>query len=1205
MTWKIVEFELYYRARRPATYLYFLILFLVAFLGISIDEVTIGVSTGQVKQNAPSQIALMMVVLTAIPGFFITSAIMGVPVLRDYLHNSYEIIFTHPISKVSYLAGKFLGSLLVLIFIFTGILWGFMLGIHMPWVNSDEYLTFQPLHYIQPFFVFTIPNLLFTGALFFWGGVYNRSILWVFVQGVVLLVLYFTTGALASNWETKSLAAVLDPIGINLLNVVSRYWTISELNTQMYKLSGLVFVNRIFWFTIASIIIVGTYISFDSTRSRRRWWKKFPKLRFNKKFSPIVEEDVPLPQILPRGGWQTRIQQLMSLSGIYSREILFSVPFLAITIVGIVNIAINSNYFNELYGTAVLPTTSLMIELMNSFSLFNLIIITFYSGELVWRERDLQLTPIFDSLPISPSRILMSKYFGLLLVLILLQMLLILVGMSIQSFKGYFNYELGIYIKGLLIGSLSAYILYAILAFFVQIWTRNKFLGHTIFILFFLFTLFLEQLGLEHGMFKYASGGLDMYSDMNGYGHFIKPFMYYRLYWSGVAMILIGLSIVGYNKWRENDGGSRGANRLKIFTHNSGRLIIGGILLSLLMGSMIYYNTSILNQDLNTRDKRELQIEYEQTLKSAEYQIHPKIVSVSLEVDLYPQARDFKANGTYILVNKSTESIVDIHIQLPWDFSLTLDTLYFDRPSQVDEQYKKFQFWIYTLQYPLNPGDSLTMRFSQSYTSRGFREHQVNNEIVENGTFIKNDYFPSLGYNYKFELSDNKDRKKYDLPPQRGMRSKRDSVGLHTNIFGDDADYIDFDIQLSTDGDQIALAPGRLLKSWTTDNRNYFYYDMQRPMANFYSIVSAKYQIREDTTLLPYVQNSDSVFRLEIYYHPSHTYNIERMMEGMRKSLEYYSSNFAPYQYFQLRIMEFPKYRLFAQSFAQTIPFSEGMGFVVDVNAKDIDMAFYVTAHEVAHQWWGHQVLQANVKGNAFLSETLSQYSALMVMKQAYGDAMMQYFLKYELDLYLQGRATELRNELPLVLVENQDYIHYHKGSLAMYAFQDYISEDSLNQALKRYCNDWRFRTDRYPTADDLLVYFRQVTPDSLSYIIYDLFESITLYENRVLNPTYYEIGQGRFKVNIPVSSRKYRADSLGNERMISINDWIDIGILGRTSRGTDTLLYLNKHKIDMSYNEIEVVIDYEPYKAGIDPIHKLVDRNPGDNIAKVVKLNH
>src|SRR5580704_15318801 len=112
------------------------------------------------------------------------------------------------------------------------------------------------------------------------------------------------------------------------------------------------------------------------------------------------------------------------------------------------------------------------------------------------------------------------------------------------------------------------------------------------------------------------------------------------------------------------------------------------------------------------------------------------------------------------------------------------------------------------------------------------------------------------------------------------------------------------------------------------------------------------------------------------------------MMKGMKASLAYCTTNFSPYQNKTLRIMEFPRYATFAQSFPASIPYSESIGFIAKVDAKsdeDVDYPFYVTAHETAHQWWAHQVIGADVQGSTMLSETLAQYSALMVMKQKYG----------------------------------------------------------------------------------------------------------------------------------------------------------------------------------------------------------------------------
>jgi hypothetical protein len=57
---------------------------------------------------------------------------------------------------------------------------------------------------------------------------------------------------------------------------------------------------------------------------------------------------------------------------------------------------------------------------------------------------------------------------------------------------------------------------------------------------------------------------------------------------------------------------------------------------------------------------------------------------------------------------------------------------------------------------------------------------------------------------------------------------------------------------------------------------------------------------------------------------------------------------------------------MFAQSFPNTIPWSESIGFIArvdDSKPDDIDYPFYGPAHELSHQWWAHQVIGGNVQG--------------------------------------------------------------------------------------------------------------------------------------------------------------------------------------------------------------------------------------------------
>jgi len=339
---------------------------------------------------------------------------------------------------------------------------------------------------------------------------------------------------------------------------------------------------------------------------------------------------------------------------------------------------------------------------------------------------------------------------------------------------------------------------------------------------------------------------------------------------------------------------------------------------------------------------------------------------------------------------------------------------------------------------------------------------------------------------------------------------------------------------------------------------------------------------------------------IEIYYR--HDYNIDTMVRSTKKSLEYFTKNFSPYQYRQFRIMEFPRFQgRFAQSFPNTIPFSESIGFTADLtDPKKIDYVFYVTAHELAHQWWAHQVLGADVQGSSMIVETLSQYSALMVMEKEYGKEQMKRFLEFELDNYLRGRGGEIIGEQPLYLVENQPYIHYRKGSVVMYALQDYIGEEKVNEALAEFIGNYAFKGAPYPTSKDLIKLLREKAQPEHQSMITDLFEKIVIFDLSVTEANVEAIAAAEYEVCIDVQALKFEADDNGQETEVSLGEsWIDIGVFGEKQglHETPQLIYLEKHRVDQSTMTFKIRVAEKPLSVGIDPLNKLIDRNPEDNV--------
>jgi aminopeptidase N len=419
---------------------------------------------------------------------------------------------------------------------------------------------------------------------------------------------------------------------------------------------------------------------------------------------------------------------------------------------------------------------------------------------------------------------------------------------------------------------------------------------------------------------------------------------------------------------------------------------------------------------------------------------------------------------------------------------------------------------------------------------------------------------------------------------------------------------------VGTSGDQIAMAPGYLQRKWQRDGRNYFEYSMgSTHILDFFAYLSARYTVRREV-----YQGAAGPVNLEVYYDPAHTYDIDDMLASSRAGLDYYQSRFSPFQFTQYRIMEFPRYRSFAQSFPNTVPFSEGIGFIGRlVDKDDIDLTYFVTAHELGHQWWGHQLIGGQVEGSNMMSETLAQYSAYMTMQRKYGKDYMHKVLQHFLDRYLRGRASEVRHEPPLSLVQREAYVWYEKGGQIMYSLADYIGEDKVDLALHNFLMQYRYANANnqvdaannsrsqaegpYPDTRMLYDALAAQTPPELKYLLDDGFNRIVLYDNKAISATSKKRADGKYEVTLAVQARKVQADGNGVETRVALADYIEIGVFSG-KKDEEKPLYMKKEKISREHQTFTIVVDKEPTRAGIDPYNKLIDRISDDNMIDVTK---
>jgi ABC-2 type transport system permease protein len=1186
---EIARFEFAERCKRLSTWVYFLVFGALATLwtgaaGGAFASANVVFASGKIWINSPYAVQqtigfLGMAALTVI------AAVAGRAVQQDFEHRTENFFFTAPIAKWQYLGGRYVGALGVLLVVLASLAIGAFLGTFLPGIAADRLGPRRLLPYVLPYATMLLPNLVWLGGVFFCVAALSRRMLPVYIGSVLTLIGYLAASALLRDIDNKTVASLLDPFGLTAAAILTRYWTITDRNTLLVPLDGVLAANRALWIGIGIVIMAFCYARFRFAYSAGGGARRVAD-------ETTEAPATPFRAVAPAPGRFGALGLLPRMTWLYFRETVKNLYFVVFALAGVAFLIFASTTLGSIFGTSTWPVTYQMTGLAGgTFGIFMLVIITFYAGELVWRERDNRLDQIHDALPIPTWLPFLAKLFALMLVPAVLQAVLMLCGMAIQTAEGYHHYEPLLYVHELFGIDLVQYWLICVLAIAVQSIVNQKYLGHFVMIVYFLALTFAAPLGFEHNLYLYGNSPEYTYSDMNGYGHFLPRLRAFNVYYAGWALLL---ALAAYLLWtRGTTAGWRARlaiARARLSTRITA-LAAAGALATAVLGGYIFYNTNVLNRYMTGNDQLARRADYEKKYRALAADPQPKVTAVKVAVDLYPREQRVRMHGTLGLVNRNATPVDIIHLGWAQPEDLDIHALDFGVPATLVTDDRQIGVRSYRLATPLAPGGALTMAFDIEAVTRGFRNRGSNTAVVYNGSFVNGLFvLPVIGYDERAELTSDRDRAKFGLPPKERMLDRDDPAGLARNSLTPYADWVTFEAEVSTDADQLAIAPGYLDHEWEADGRRHFLYRMDAPILDFFAVQSARYAVRRDRW---------HDVPIEIWYQPGHEYNLQRMIDASKASFDYYTKNYGPYQYRQFRIIEFPRYATFAQSFPNTVPYSEGIGFIARVredSKDDIDYPYYVTAHEIAHQWWAHQVIGGDVQGASMLTESFAQYSALMVMKQKYGAAKMQKFLAYELDRYLIGRATEQKKEQPLARVENQDYIHYRKGSLVMYALADYLGEDTVDRVLRRFRDDHAFKGPPYPNTTEFLRDLREATPAKYQYLIDDMFESIILYDNRALSAQAKALPDGHYAVTLKVAAHKRKADGLGGEQDAPLHDWIDVGVLDADGKP----LYLEKKLFDAPDATFTIDVAGKPARAGIDPLNELIDRTPRDNTAAV-----
>jgi hypothetical protein len=1193
--WEIFRYDVTTQLRRYSTLIYGAGLVAATLLAAStfFDDV---VRDG-ILLNAPMVTTACMIIVTVV-GVLVTAALAGEAATRDIEARMEPLLYTTPLARATYLGGRFLSAfgvnaLLLAIVPVTLAVWTFI-----PIGQAASFGPFRLWPYVRAYLVLALPNAFFATALLFSLVVLTRRAMIGYLGAAVL---FFNSavqeGIVASVLGKWELAKHLDLFGFIVGVAQWRSRTPIQRNTLPLEFEGALLTNRLLWLSISIAALLFVYLRFHMAHhaptAGRQWWRRAGK-------APVEAESRPWTVTLTpsrvRGTFDrtTRMRQAFAIALGSFREMITSRAALIIPATAWLVYDVVPDLLEFGLGTPGRPNTGRLVLLYGKFNVSGITVgalVAFFAGQLIWRERDAREHDIRDATPLPDAVSLLGKFGALVLLLVTMQAALIATGIVTQLGSGYYDFEPMLWLRVLLGMKMVDYLLFAALAIGVQVVVNQKYVATTIVMLAWVLPQFAGGLGLEHNLLIYGADPGVTYSEISGFGASLGPWLWFKLYWAGWALLF---ALLARLFWVRGHDARTFALARQRFTRMPAAIAAAALALIVLAGGFVFYNTNVLNEYLT---------EAESTSRSAEYERHygryadlaqPLVTATKLHVELHPARLSADIRGTYQLENRSGRAIDTIHLVTRRTVPATGVT--FDRPSRTTLVDRDLGYSIYTLGTPLAPGQSLRMDFEVRLASRGFTNAGISAAIAENGTLLEHrpgsggrTWLPEVGYRRGVELDNPGERRLYGLPRRPALPSLQDAAARNE---GRGLERIDLDTVIGTDADQIAIAPGALRRSWSERGRRYFHYVTDTPIRNGFPILSARYAV---------YRSRWKTVDIEVVYHPKHAWNVERIARAARASLDDYSRHFGPYPQRQLRLVEFPitgGNRLTGHP--GTVIWSEVLAYADPAaDPRQIDFPFAVIAHEVAHQWWGNQVVPARVEGAPLVSESLAWYSAMNVVQENLGREHLRRVMQVMRDAYLAPHQTP---ELPLLRAT--DWLAaYRTGALAMLSLREAVGTDRINAALRNFVVEYRSGQPPFPTSLDLYRHLRAVTPPDTQPLLNDLFAEITFWDLRMKSAKVVPTGAA-YRVTLHIAAYKLKVGTAGRETRVPMNDRIELTLLAAPKAGESRgpVLYRQTHRLHSGPQTLTVTVPRLPASAAIDADSKLLDRNREDNLKEIAQ---
>ena len=1207
----LLKFELSLHTRQIGFWIAFIVLFGLALLFSSHEDFAIGVAGGErVKVNGAIPIALTISAFSLFSIFF-AAVFVVTGVMRDDTHKSVEIMHATPVKTSNMVASRMIGVWLATMLSLTGLIFGTMAGPFMPWADQETFKSFDLIHYIQPFFLFIVVNALIVSAIYTAIAVTTRNRALVYVSAVGLLVLYLIGGVVAGERPDDWIAALIDPFGTTSLALETEYWPAAEQNENMASFTGWLGLNRLLY-GLLGLALFGLSFVFSKRgihmrRGKRRLTEAGPKQLPStvKALKPNLGNGFTLQAF-----WTRLKFEYLSTIKSTAFMILVGIAFALFIVVLLVTIFMGAS--------TTLPTSRFMTGIaLNSLLIPMLIIMVFFGSDIMWRDRTANMHGILDATPVKDVSLLFAKWSALALLILSVILALLIAAMIAQLFVGW-NLVPVVPTTFFAIGLISFFVGFffqGMLVMFIQNFMPGRIIGMLVSggVLAALIIV-IRQLPFYHPLMNFGDADAGSYSEMAGFAS-PNSFGWEFGYWMGLIVLLGVLSI-----WVWKRGHQIGLiGRLKNMRK---RMKLPSIAAAAL-GALAFVGFGFAGLQSykaeryqNPKQMEANQAKFEKLVGDLWQRKDPRITSVSVDADFYPEKGTGEFRGRYTIDNPHDEAIIRTTVYSGVGIKnitqLNIEGAKLVTGEEFADALKVHEVQEVEFNPPLAPGESREVTFTTQFKKSTLT---TASKIAKNGTFVNNSeallVFGNMEVGF---LSDPDKRRKHELEERVQWPERDDEDARRYNLltsFSGYADTVDFDARICTNENQIPIAPGQFQGETIENGRRCRSYRSINPIQNFFSFLTAEYEVRKEVW-----SNSDGDdVELEIYFHPDHNFNIDIMFGAMRRSMEVFTQTFSPYQYAQLRILEFP-HNSFAQAYAGTVPFSENLGFVQDPGDADdpkrVDYATYVTMHEIGHQWFAHQVIGAYAKGSNLLSEGLTENATMLAYEKHYDFTKARRVHEERTTQYLAMRTFERDDEPILAKAEDQQYLNYRKTSWVFWGMRNIIGNEAVQKAVKRFLTEYHgTKGAPYPTTLELLDILKEESAPKYHSLIEDYWNKITFWDLSFTDDVKIAKAGQNFKVSIPLKvDKKYASEEDGKETSVSkideaeLSEWVEIGFY--TEDPEDDLganpFATRMVNVTQAESLIDFTLDKRPTHILLDPKRSLIERNIKNNVKALEK---